>query len=92
MRVVLSLLILLGVLMMAAPASAQPNAAATAHSQNVGLVQKVDDRRYNGRRPYYGPRYRSGTIGPTIHRPTRTHILTPILIPTTRPITHRAQA
>ena len=44
MRVVLSLLILLGVLMMAAPASAQPSAAATAHSQNVGFVQKVDDR------------------------------------------------
>ena len=64
MRVVLSLLILLGVLMMAAPASAQPDAAATAHSQNAGLAQKVDDRRYNGRRPYYGPRYRSGYYRP----------------------------
>ena len=64
MRVVLSLLILLGVLMMAAPASAQPDAAATARSQKAGLVQKVDDRRYNGRRPYYGPRYRSGYYRP----------------------------
>jgi hypothetical protein len=64
MRVVLCLLILLGVLIISAPASAQPSAATTAHSQNVGLVQKVDDRRYNGRRPYYGPRYRSGYYRP----------------------------
>lgn len=92
MRVVLSLLILLGVLMMAAPASAQPDAAATAHSQNAGLVQKVDDRRYNGRRPYYGPRYRSGYYRPYYPPPYAYNILTPILIPTTRLITHRAQA
>ena len=40
MRIVLSLIILLGVLIMAALASAQPNAGAKAHSQNVGLVHE----------------------------------------------------
>jgi hypothetical protein len=64
MRVTLSLLPLVGVVMIATPTSAQPSASSIAQSQNVGVVEKVDDRRYYGRRPYHRPAYRFGYYRP----------------------------
>jgi hypothetical protein len=63
MRFTISLLPLLGVLMIA-PASAQPSASLIAQNQNASAVHKVDNRRYNGRRPYYRPHYSFGYYRP----------------------------
>ena len=65
MRVTLSLLSLLGLLMIPAPASAQPSGTGIPGSQNVGMVERVDNRRHDGRRPSH--RHYGGYGG--YHRP-----------------------
>ena len=60
MRVTLSLLSLLGMLMVTVPAGAQPSGPSIAQSQDGRMVEKVDSRRYDGRRPHHRPHHGDG--------------------------------